>query len=252
MKSDREFLDGIYEKASRYEEHTSVETKTRRMIFKPALVTGFSLAACLAIVLLVIPGNPEKNASIKVEIDKAGEDIAQANLPATDNYKYNLARTINEIVVSGEIQSISTSERQIKLGKLTWYQGHEDVNQTITGLDEKNVEDIEDDGAGSIGTIGASQQDIDNEEDIEAEENADSNGEKEEDNKSIIVSFEEFDYITELKEGNKVLLYIVEERGNYHLMDENSVYKFLKNRGDYCVYEGFDGSTIDTGIFFKE
>lgn len=264
MKSDREFLDGIYEKASRYEEQVSVETKTQRIIFKPALVTGFSLAACLAIVLLVIPNNPEKNLSIKVEIDKAGDDMTQANQqPSTDNYKINLARSINEIVVSGEIQSIDASGRQITLNKLTWYQGQEINNdQTMIGLDVKNAEDIENRGDGNTGTMGEPQLDLNNdtEEDTEedAEEDTDSEAEQleaeqlEAEAKSIVVSFEEFDYISELKVGSKVLLYIVEERGTYHLMDENSVYKFLKTRGDYSVYEGFDGSTIDTGIFFNE
>lgn len=260
MKSDREFLDGIYEKASRYEEHDSVETKTQRMIFKPALVTGFSLAACLAIVLLVIPKNPQKNLSIKVEIDKAGDDMTQANQqPSTDNYKIDLARSFNEIVVSGEIQSIDASERQITLNKLTWYQGQEiNTDQIVIDLDVKNAEDIENSGEGNTGTIGEPEQDLNSDTEEKAEEDTDSEAEQlekeqlEAETKSIVVSFEEFDYISELKEGSNVLLYIVEERGTYHLMDENSVYKFLKTRGDYSVYEGFDGSTIDTGIFFNE
>ena len=58
MKSDKEFIDGIYEKAKYYNEDTTKKKSKNYLYLKPALVVAM---ACCAIVLITINPALKKN-----------------------------------------------------------------------------------------------------------------------------------------------------------------------------------------------
>ncbi|MBE5960739.1 MAG: hypothetical protein E7256_05040 [Lachnospiraceae bacterium] len=125
MKSDREFLDGIYKKAASYqdlslEEKTGSKTFGRR--FFPAVTTG--LTAC-ALFVLVLVG---KNTGMLGKNEMAEEDLASrtreaSEITETPSELYGMSEAHyaaeSALVVSGIIQNIERQSEQVIIQFLT-------------------------------------------------------------------------------------------------------------------------------------
>lgn len=116
MKSDREFLDGIYEKAKRYEEQRPVEIKQRKNVLKPVLVSGLSLAACFALIVAANLNNGN---------NKPIERKDTRGIPSPAVYQMDLPIPDEEVVVSGILSFVNEEEKTLELKDLVLYEGEE-------------------------------------------------------------------------------------------------------------------------------
>lgn len=114
MKSDREFLDGIYEKAKRYEEQRPVEIKQRRNVLKPVLVSGLSLAACFALIVAANLNNGN---------NKPIERKDTRGIPSPAVFQMDLPIPDEEVAVSGILSFVDKREKKLGLKDVVLYEG---------------------------------------------------------------------------------------------------------------------------------
>ena len=140
MKSDREFLDGIYEKAAKYQdmpkEETTEKIAFRKRIF-PAITTGLTACALFAVVLI------GKNIGIFNKNDMAEEDLASRTRGASEMteeqaepYGVSTAEYTAEagLWVSGVVENVTSTDEQITISFLvnTDYSGMLSAGEVVT------------------------------------------------------------------------------------------------------------------------
>ena len=110
MKSDREFIDGIYEKAKQYttEENSTSLTTYRRNTVRPYVWRTLSCAAALLLLCVAIDGISGKN--ILLQRDKQAEPTHAVQEMSVAFARFMPEQTMQTISVMGEISDIPSEE----------------------------------------------------------------------------------------------------------------------------------------------
>ena len=109
MKSDREFIDGIYEKAKNYttEENSTSLTTYRRKISRPYVWQTLSCAAALLLLCVAIDGI---NGKEKLQVHSGAEPTVVAQETGIAFARYMPEPSRQSITATGEVSFVAPEE----------------------------------------------------------------------------------------------------------------------------------------------
>lgn len=199
MKSDKEFLDGIYEKAKQYkDENLYLEENHDKKYYhylKPALITGFLLASCITLVLTVNLRNNNKVEPIN-DSDSPGKirsiTPVEQHIPSPSNFSLDIDS--NVMILEGRIKNIDSKNKTFTLNDIIIYEGDVIVDkEEVVYFSDFNIDNIS------------------------------------------------------LEENQKILVFVKETEDKFYLENgDYSIYTHMEEGSDFDLYEGIDGSVIDT------
>lgn len=110
MKSDREFIDGIYEKAKNYttEENSTSLTTYKRKTVRPYVWQTLSCAAALLLLCVAIDGISGKN--IILQRDKQVEPTQAVQEMSVAFARFMPEQTMQTMTVTGRISYVASEE----------------------------------------------------------------------------------------------------------------------------------------------
>ena len=110
MKSDREFIDGIYEKAKNYttEENSTPLTTYKRKTVRPYMWQTLSCAAAMLLLCVAIDGISGRN--LIMQRDKQAEPTQAVQEMSLALARFVPEQTIQTISVTGEISYVASEE----------------------------------------------------------------------------------------------------------------------------------------------
>lgn len=143
MKSDREFIDGIYEKAKSYtqENNTSLTTYKSKVI-KPYVWQSLSCAAAILLLCVAIDGVSGKN--LILQRDKQAEPTQAAQEAGVAFARFMPNQVMQTFSVTGEISEVAPEEGYFiltvqEMTEAALQDGWNEDSETASGPEEKPV-----------------------------------------------------------------------------------------------------------------
>jgi len=131
MKSDKEFIDGIYEKAKYYKEDITKKKSKSNFYLKPALALAM---ACCAIVLITI------NPALKKK--EFNHDLVNQN--KTRNIIPSSYVASNPLVLAGTISDINEGDKTFVIYNITSYsESLKEGQELIVAFDGSDFDDMD-------------------------------------------------------------------------------------------------------------